>query len=211
MGEIMKRPLWNQLGMHSKYNKFFISLIFLIIILTSCEDVPSHIRTSNIITRNYLDKVTKKYGVYCYGIGGSFRENIHIIDITFTTYDEIQDINIARYLYVNLMEEFMQEINNNENIRQYLVTYPFPIEGFKMSIIFSDKTTNYFAKNPFIADVMLAKGNLVYSTLDKENFGFEEIYRESYSEAYEKVFGRPWTGRSIYLTDGGVKPSKFYW
>lgn len=48
----------------------------------------------------------------------------------------------ARRLYVEVVEDFLNRINNNKEIRSYLHDYPFTIKNLDLMIHFSEDTND---------------------------------------------------------------------
>lgn len=125
--------------------------------------------------------------------------NIERITTSFTCYDK-PDVNKARHMFVNVKEQYLHEINQDEAIRPYLDQYPVPIEGYKLSILFRD-LQGFPSDGSYVTHVFMnQKGHIIYDAWIDEKNRWLELHREPYSEAYEKIFGKPWTGMSKNLT-----------
>lgn len=141
-------------------------------------------------SNEFCNKMRQKYHVSCSGYGSKMKYNI--IDIPFTSFDRLS-IDEARILYVNIMEQLLNDINHDVDIRPYLQSYPFTIEGPRLRINFQDRLTRDSIEKPFVESMSLSNGKINYMGLEKQKYDhFISLHKESYSEAYEKVYGRPW-------------------
>lgn len=91
------------------------------------------------IIANFVADVEKKYGLYCYGSGGSMPTDVEKIDVLFISYAKFT-VTDARKVEVAVVQELLRRINNHEKIRPYLREYPFGSDRVHISISFRTET-----------------------------------------------------------------------
>ena len=178
----------------------FLMLNLIVMMLTCCQPTAPHIKEAGRIMGRFCKRAEKQYNLSCYGSGGSLMGDIQTFDLTFQSYEKI-NVEKAREKYVRIMEDFLEQTNQDEGVRPYLHQYPLPIEGFELGLIFGEKTSDEFVEQPYVAIVFLGKGYVYYESWNREKDCFENLLKEPYSEAYEKVFHKPWQGTSNYLSN----------
>ena len=82
---------------------------------------------------------------------------------------------------VKCVEEYLERINNDENVRPYLSHHPFSSLGVNFDIAFQG------AKEDAIRLVFLSEGNIAYCVVDPNQKPYVTKHRETYEEAREIV------------------------
>lgn len=162
-----------------------------------CADFP-HVEAAHKFSNKFTSRIEKKYDIICHGSGGAMVDNIKQVITKFTCYEKV-NVDQARYMFVNIMEQYLLEINQDLEIRPYLEQYPVPIEGYGLSIAFVDSHYQLRSSSNVTYVFLTKQGYIIYDSWDDEKNQFELLCKEPYSEAYEKVFGKPWTGVSKNL------------
>lgn len=89
----------------------------------------------------------------------------------------------ARKLIINCLNDFLEEVNKNDQLRPFLKVYPFKPENIDMGII------NYGAKgedvfDPYIGTISAYLGKMEYLTHDpNDDCKYKTIIQETYEEA----------------------------
>jgi hypothetical protein len=167
--------------------KYVIYLLFFFFI-TACTHQSAENKEAYRLMNSFAAKQEKKNKLQVFGIGGSWYDNILILDLDFIGYRHV-DIPQTRLLIVTCAEEFLNQINSDEQIRPYLNHYPFTVEDIHLGILFNEKKTGRFVRPPNIAFVTLVSGNIIY-TSDYDPLGpLTDMHKESYEEALGIVNG----------------------
>jgi len=88
-------------------------------------------------------------------------------------------------LLISISEEFLANINEDEQLRPYLVNYPFNHTNICFAISFKDE--NHRFRREGVACAMLCGNSISYTKSPNLNEPLEEIYVEKYVDALEKV------------------------
>jgi hypothetical protein len=99
---------------------------------------------------------------------------------------EILEVNSARHLLVDLVEEFLREINSNPIISTQLVAYPFTPDKLKISINFESFFGIYI--DPFyVGCIEMGDGMVRYSAFDTKDDHWHSWHSrvESYAKTRE--------------------------
>ena len=173
--------------------KYFISSLLLIFSLSCCQgrSCPPHVKYAYKEISKFRKSAREKYGVVLMGHGGAFRKKINKINLTFYIQKE-QSIDEMRDLMVHLANDFLTQINSNDEIRPYLVEYPFRVERLHFGVLIFDSKKKFIV-NPANSIEKLAVGRLLngrlnYSIRNEEQENLQLIYQETFEEALEKVY-----------------------
>lgn len=132
---------------------------------------------------DFAAKMSKK-GYYLFGSGGQMMDNIKKVCLDFDL-QEKADVEKARRLIVAISEDFLAIINADEQLRPFLVNYPFDHRNISFTIAFKDE--NHRFRTEGVACAMICGNSICYSKSPKLNEPLEEIYFEKYVDALEKV------------------------
>lgn len=157
---------------------FLISLLF----LSGCHRSDSelaHAQFSRYAKKAYQDK-----GLILEGCGGSMMKDIKDLVLSFASPDHLTLIQ-TRQLVVQILDEFLHQINNDEDIRPRLHTYPFTPNNISLKIGFRNEK-NERPPREYIAYVSISNGLIHYSHWDREK-RFCDHYKESISDAMKIV------------------------
>ena len=125
---------------------------------------PNYEKYVHEIVDHLVSKMEKKYGLQCYGSGGSMPNNIEKIDVLFISY-RTTTINEARKMEVSAVQELLHLINAHEQIRPYLQEHPFGSDRIHLSISFRTETDDRPIDGS-IALVSTVKNNIYYDTAE---------------------------------------------
>lgn len=159
-----------------------ILLIFLAIVLlfSSCEDYMN----INTTIREIQKLAKKKYQLSSTGSGVAAPGVIKNFSLTFVS-NSVIDEESARKLLVDFTEDYIKLINTSPMVKQYFETLPVTEKHAFFIINFKD-SKGVDVKN--LSAIQLGRGEVAFFITGKD-YMFEEISRESYSEAYFKVYG----------------------
>lgn len=111
--------------------KCFLNFSLILIIFTfflGCSSVqyqsPRYIKLAHEITANTAEKLEEQKKLFLIGTGGRMMNDIQMMAMSFNYYCEV-DLKQARELIVFAINEYLANINNNQEIRPHLHEYPF--------------------------------------------------------------------------------------
>ena len=166
-------------------NLIFYLGIILIIISCSSIGLSRDEKIVNQITAKTAAKIEKEKDLYLFGTGGSMMDDIKSLHMAFQCFREL-DIDEARDLLVYCVEEFLNAINTNEEVRPYLHNYPFTAKNISIEIYISKPDrTNIPRGSICIAES--SAGKVVFYIRSKENNRLKIIRQETYEEAKELI------------------------
>ena len=132
------------------------------------------------------EKLGKKYKMSPAGIGGGGgpkEEGIWLISLVFDRYGEPLTENMARQLIVNCVDDFLEAVNNDKQLKPFLKEYPFTAKNLEVSIHNYDHN-GYQIAEPFIVTVNMSRGKVGYYTVEKQDsLPFKTKKYESFDEA----------------------------
>lgn len=128
---------------------------------------------------------SKKKGVYPNGIGGGSLGEITNITVHLVSCKDL-DIEKARLVYMEYLEDLLQRIHSNKKLRPHLHTYPLTTDTLDLLIGFRNKEGD-IVPHPYVGLVFSSKGKVIYSKYDGKNECFfkEKAHVESLQEAWE--------------------------
>ena len=174
--------------MNKKWLKLALGILCIIFVyfalfykLTDPDDYCAKI---DKITDAFVKDMHKKHGLVCYGKGGSCMDNIKRISLSLKKAVK-SDIPESRVLLVNCVEEFLKRVNTDEDVRPFLVQYPFTNENIEISIVF--KGPEQIGDQQDIIDVFNMEERVIYYGYDKTHNKEKVMLREPYEEALKIV------------------------
>jgi hypothetical protein len=133
-------------------------------------------------------KLSKKHQMDLIGIGGGMIKTVNLICLSFQI-DHPLERGEARYLVVDCVEELLNAINNNEEVRPYLKNYPFTTKNVQIAI-FSINPDRSDVYDPYITVASINESDKIYyRTSDSITNRYKHEYTEPYEEARAKVLG----------------------
>lgn len=163
-----------------------VIFLFIGLFFCSCSERCYHCDLGKAIIFEHAKEMEKAYPCFLGGYGGSFFDkHVNELDVNLTYSQEV-NIEIARSLMINGVEQFLKSVNNNQSIRAYLVHYPFTYKDLIYSMDFFSETGDFVPEH-FVAYVSLVKGNIYYSIYNKKTKMLDDLAQEPYLEALEKV------------------------
>jgi len=144
-------------------------------------------KLSHRIVGAYSHELAEKKGLFFDGGGGAMMCDIKIISVSYTAFDAL-NIEGARKLYVEVMEEYLRRINADKSIRPYLHNYPFLYENVELRIGFDDVSGNMMG-NGYVSLMHLVRHKIYYKGYDSEKREFYTLHEETYEQAKQIVLG----------------------
>lgn len=161
--------------------------LFWCLILTSfMYTTDDYCKISDHIVRNYIKEFAIPRRLILTSQGGAMMDDIQEISLSFVSFDAL-NIDQARILYVDMMEELLHRINCHENIRFYLHNYPFLESNIKLMIGFEDSQKK-ITSDGHVALMSIAKNHSIYfAAYNSVKQEFYTIHEEPYDEALKIV------------------------
>ncbi len=163
----------------------FWIMTIIIFSLSSCTSftyqVPDYEKIADQITEKTTTKLAEQKNLVLVGTGGQMMNDIQMMAMSFNYYHEV-DLKQARKLIVYAIDEYLSDINNNEEVRLYLHEYPFTAKNIEINI---------FVYNPDKSRLSPEKIYLISSVEGKVNYYVRDadsrkaICKETYEEASE--------------------------
>ena len=143
--------------------------------------------TNQVISR-VSKKLSKKYGLEISAIGGGEdKEGIWRITVHYHYYGAPLDLAKSRAIMVNIIELYLNEINNDEKIRPYLKNYPFLITNLNLALI-TNQIDGQWCFDPYMDTIGTMGDTIDYNTRDAENrLKYKNTIVEKYEDALRIV------------------------
>jgi hypothetical protein len=132
-------------------------LLFALSLIASLHAEEKHVKLADKLIYKYCKEITKaNKALRVTGTGGRMMGDIQEIAISFFLYKTIT-ISEARCLYVSMVEQFLNLVNNDPNIRPYLREYPFTAKNFDLIIGVIDPNTKTISEQGVAAIFIINK------------------------------------------------------
>jgi hypothetical protein len=125
----------------------------------------------------------KKYQMIQSGNGLGAMNKVELMSILFDRYGAPLNEKEARSLVIHCVEDFLEAVNSDEQLKPLLKDYPFTAKNLKLTIFSFDKdqVIHYF---PNIAVVSNSKGKIGFFTEDPSDiYSYYTKKYETYEEA----------------------------
>lgn len=163
--------------------KAYIFLIVLFFSFSSLygEELKPHIIEARRIARILInDPLINDQKLRFLGWSGAMFSCIEELDFSFET-KNILDLDASRIQIVRLTEKFLQVINNDTNLNNYLKSYPFKPKNLIITIYYINNTD--LEDDQSFSQAFLKNGTIYYFS----NYKKKCLKNESYEEAKELV------------------------
>ncbi|VHO03673.1 hypothetical protein [Candidatus Rhabdochlamydia sp. T3358] len=146
---------------------------------------PRYVKLAAEITEKTAQKLKGKKNLYLIGTGGGMMNDIQMMAMSFDYYQEV-DLKKARELLVYAVNEYLLDINNNEEIRPYLHEVPFTAKNVEIRIWVwkMDRSKPSPEKIYYISAI---DGILNYYIRGLEEYSRQAICEETYEEALQAI------------------------
>ena len=79
-------------------------------------------------------RLGKKYSMSLVGTGGGIREGIWLISMSFNRYDSFLSEEEARKMIINCVNDCLEAVNHDEDLKPFLKVYPFTAKNLDLTI-----------------------------------------------------------------------------
>lgn len=163
-----------------------IFVVFLFFLCTAFRyREPSYCKIVDRITKCYLKEYARPRCLILSGYGGAMMNDIQSVTLRFLSYDSL-NVEEARILYVEMMEEFLQRINCHEKIRPHLHDFPFGVDNIELTIGFEDNERK-ITPDGHVAMIFIGRNHTIYYDAYDPIKKFYSLHREPYEEALKLV------------------------
>jgi len=132
-------------------------------------------RTGKILEKKYQIRQSAT------GIGGM--DKVWLMSIDFDRYGDPINEQEARKLIIACVDDFLEAVNNDEELRPFLQDFPFTAKNLELRIFNFDKNQE-LQSFPFIAIVTDSRGKIGFLTKDPNiKYGYKTDTEETYDEA----------------------------
>jgi hypothetical protein len=160
-------------------------LIMTVFFACSSYEIPDYEKMADQITAKTAKKLKAKKGLALIGTSGQMMKNIQMMAMHFNFYREV-DIETARNLLVESIQEYLYAINSNEEIKPYLHDNPFTDKNVEITIYFYNPDRSDVLSDS-ISIATSNKGKIIYYIDYPEKYTIKPILEESYQEAVDLV------------------------
>ena len=181
---MLDKPNWAEV----KSMKVYLILVCLLPFLIGCsEDTrPDHCKFADEIMNQFVSDAKERYGLFCHGSGGRFLNRVNAIHLSFVTLGPKSQEEL-RVMMVTITEDFLKRMNSHEEIREYLVNYPFQSTNLKFRISLMDLDGrvihNKGKEKELLRGVILFNGKLLYEIKNDDKAYLQDVHSETYEEA----------------------------
>ena len=177
-----------------KYFKNFILFIFLIFNIQiqsgnnmHNEYIPArYVVIAQQIRSDLAEKLSKRHKMDVSGTIGGLANCINILGLSFDILGPLSKEQL-RIILVDCVEEFINTINANEELRPHLKNYPFTPHEIEIKLFIVDKNRKDIY-DPHISTASAYNGKLSYKTTDPyDDFKFKNKFTETYEEALKII------------------------
>ena len=160
----------------------FKSLFFLLPVLCACSSVHYDEKFRYQLIQDYSKDMQKNKNLTLIATGGGQQGRLFVL-----RYRTQQNFNLeqARELLVDICEVFLKRVNSDQNLRPYMLEYPYNGTNIDIAIFFVN-SNNCWAMPPYIALAANFQGKVCYCTSNiKEKL--VDFHKETYEEACKIV------------------------
>lgn len=163
--------------------KWGLFLLVIIIIATGCQSRSR--RSMDDLLNSYSKEMRNEEGLYLIGSIEEKGKKIRGLSLYYFT-DQKPSIDNARIILLRSLLILLEKINNDKNLQPYLSSYPFTEKQIDFSILFRT-SKGVRPQKPYVAQVSLQDGQIVYDSYNPQTKSLEVIHIESYDVAIEAI------------------------
>jgi hypothetical protein len=143
---------------------------------------PRYVKLAHEITEKVAKELKAQKNLYLIGTGGRMMDDIQMMAMSFNYYQEV-NLEQARKLLIYVINEYISDINNDQDVRPYLHEYPFTSKNVEIRIFIygPDRRKLPPEKIGYISSI---DGVLEYYTRADDD---HPICRETYAEALSEI------------------------
>ncbi len=169
-------------------NKVYHLLMALFLMTSFRYREPHYCKISDQIVGSYVKDFAQPRQLMLSGTGGAMVNDIQEIYLSFLSFDRL-NVDEAKALYVEMMEELLHRINCHEKIRPHLHNFPFRDNNIKLMVSFVNDE-GCAIRDGHVALMSIAKDHIIYfAAYDPDTENFYTLHREPYEEALRIVMG----------------------
>ena len=164
-----------------------IFIIFGAVMCYSCLGPSSedYEKLADAITAKTAKKLRNEKGLILVGTGGRMMDDIKMMMMSFE-FRKVVNIEIARKLLVDSVEDYLSEINISEKIRPYLHNYPVTPKNIEIVICFRNADGSKVASDQI--NIASAKEGKMFYYIDfPEKQTLKILCEETYEEALRAI------------------------
>ncbi len=163
---------------------------FFFLFFATCSCLSAQVlRQGDIFERQLIDRFAEEMendlGLSCDGTGGKFHDKLEYIEMSFNLVGRAT-VNEARQWAIYVHKRFLDTLNADENLRPYLIEFPFPPDRAGVSIAFCNPDGSKQSGGS-VYYISLIGDLLSYSSIDAFNDRFLSLHKEEYEDALKKV------------------------
>ena len=167
----------------------WVILLSLFILFMGCEKSSNPLISqkealANEVTIKAANRLKKEKDLRPCGFGGGAMYEIRMLALSFNYYHDLS-LEEGRELLLYAVDTFLEEINSNEEIKPYLLNYPFGPKNVEIRIFPRNQNGSSLTSEQFCW-ITAVGGDFQYNL---QNPGSEKTtiaHKETYQEALEK-------------------------
>jgi hypothetical protein len=146
---------------------------------------PIYCSYADRLVSQHIKEMNKRYGFTCFGTGGSFMEDVKLIEIYYKA-DIDSTLSKARKLVLESSDYLLKLVNEDDIIQPYLHEHPFTYHDINITLNFNKKHQEDYEKAHYISTATLSKNKIYYYfTIDK--WSSELVLVETVEEALNHI------------------------
>jgi hypothetical protein len=147
---------------------------------------PDHVAIADKIRAKVAKTLIKRHNMDWIATSAGMMGSVYMIGFSFQI-NHPMDRNEARCRLVDCVEELIQAVNENVEIRPFLKNYPFTTKNVKIAIFISQPDgTNVY--DPDFSVVSICESNeIIFYTNEPNKIPYKNEYHEPYQEALSLV------------------------
>jgi hypothetical protein len=185
----------------STFKRFFLFiLMFTSLLLGGCEQ-SQYARKTKIVDRSInhaIRRIIDNFDLYLTGVGKGGHPELNTIDLCFGHYGVLSKDEL-RLMVVTATEILLEEINSNEEVKFFLIRYPFTNRDVRISIVVrAEDGSSLFHPHHCVGGAY--RGNVYFRTNDPDReYCYLEESKEPYEEAKAIAFSKSLPKSSVRL------------
>ncbi|SCA62455.1 hypothetical protein SCG7109_AA_00460 [Chlamydiales bacterium SCGC AG-110-M15] len=156
-----------------------LRFLCLMVFLVSCSQ-DRDMDIYNKCLHEFAIETNQNYGLKYLGGGGRMCNKIEQTSLLFSFHNDLS-LDEARSIFVAISREWLEWINENEDLREYLAVYPFERNNIEIALVHNNFTDA--GVNPAcIVTVGVVNDRVFFNRYDIESQETVQVSVESYSE-----------------------------
>lgn len=133
------------------------------------------------ITKQYSQEISQSYHADLTGFSGQLHTDVKVISLCLNM-KASHDLPEARTIYLDLVQKFVQMVNDCRQIRPFLSEYPLTYKNVSIVLEFTDADGNLISEDGKICLIGYGNDTIYYSSPSKANT-LRNLHKESYPDA----------------------------